>query len=195
MDKKELTIVTSEIVENVHTILCDEIMPTEYTITCISDSVLLRTVIIWILHASKKVTVKISADHPDTQIDLQIYIRALDNAQHYLKVLQDHTAFNTISKCMIKGIAYDTSIIDYQGLITLEKESINAQAEQKSKFLIMSEMATVRSVPSLQVHHNQVVCGHATTISYLDPIIIWYSMQRGISATRLEKFIEHSLFV
>lgn len=174
--------------------MCDENVPVEYLISITSSYIGCAKIILWITHASKKVTIKISADHSDTQIDLQMYIRAEDNAQHYVKVFQDHTASGTISTCMIKGIAYDTSIIDYQGLITLEKESINAQAEQKSKFLIMSEMATVRSVPSLQVHHNQVQCGHATTISYIDPIMLWYAMQRGVNSTTVEQLVEKNFF-
>lgn len=179
---------------SIYTLMCDEHVPTEYGITITSSYVGQVKIILWILHASKKVTVKISADHPNTEIDLEIYVKAEHNAQHHLRVFQNHKASHTTSTCMIKGIAYDTSIIDYQGLITLEKESINAHAEQKSRFLIMSETATIKSVPSLQVYHNQVQCGHATTISYIDPIIIWYAAQRGINTFVIEQLVEDVFF-
>ena len=191
---KEIIINCYDYATSVHTIMCDEQESYEALITIKSSYVGSANIILWVSHASKKIIIKTSVDSPDSTIDLRIYIKANHNAQHYLEIFQNHNVARTLSTCNIRGIVYDTSTINYQGLITLEKESINAVAEQKSNFLIMSESATVKSIPSLQVRHSQVQCGHATTISYIDPLVMWYASQRGINITTIEKIVEKAFF-
>jgi Fe-S cluster assembly scaffold protein SufB len=192
---KEIVINCYDYATSVHTIMCDDQKSYEGLITIKSSYVGSAKIILWVSHASKKIIIKTFVDSPNATIDLRIYIKADHNAQHYLEIIQNHNVARTVSTCNIRGIAYDTSIINYQGLITLEKKSINAQAEQKSNFLIMSENAAVKSIPSLQVQHSQVQCGHATTISYIDPLVMWYASQRGIDTATIEKIVEKAFFI
>ena len=173
-----------------HTIICDDTDKLSYEIVLQPLQGESADVTLWITGASKDATILIVADNYHTKVNLQICVKAEDAQKHVLRIYQNHTVANTQSNCTIKGIAYDTSIIDYEGLITLEGGSENSHAHQTSNFLIMSDVATVRSVPSLQAHHNNLECGHATTISYVDPLVVWYAAQRGVPVATIEQLIE-----
>lgn len=190
MKKKELIIHCSDLGTSDHTIMCDDVCESEYHIIITSTYVGKSCITLWISHATKKVTVNLIAHVSHANVAIQIGIKTAQNNKHSLQVIQHHTAAHTTSTCTIKGIAYDSAIIDYEGSVVLEPGSIQADAQQRSNFLIMSENATVKSMPSLQAHHNELQCGHATTISYLDPVMLWYAHQRGISISVLEDMIE-----
>lgn len=187
LDKKEIVLSCTN---DSYAIDCTQKESTDYFITLIPTLKSTSQVHIQLAHASKKIVLKVDVRNEHSDCNITIFIKAEQNAHHVLEIYQEHTAFHTSSACRIKGILYDTSSITYTGLITLKKDSINATAEQTSKFLVMSETASVKSVPSLQVHHNQVQCGHATTVSYIDPLVMWYAAQRGIASEIIEHMIQ-----
>lgn len=191
--EKKIDILFTDILTS-QILMCDDQENIEYDISVTSESISQSKLLIWITGASKKVTVNVVMNTVHTYITIDICIRAQKDSKHIVRVNQHHTVPDTQSDCPIKGIAYDSSIIDYEGLITLEPGSHNAQANQKSTFLIMSESATVRSVPSLEVHHNNVACGHSTIVSYLDPVVLWYGAQRGLKEEKMEILIENVFF-
>ena len=178
-----------------HTIMCDDMQLMSYEIVLQPLQAESFNVILWVTGVSKCLIIMVMVDNHHTKVDLHIFVKAENTQKHLLRIYQNHIAANTQTACTIRGIAYDTSTIDYEGLITLEPGSDNAQAYQTSTFLIMSDFATVRSVPSLQSHHNNLQCGHSTTISYLDSIVMWYAAQRGIPITTLEQLIEKNFFL
>lgn len=194
MIKKELVVHCSDLRTSVHTIMCDDVCESEYHITITSTYVGKSCIILWISHATKKVTVNLIANLSHADVAIQIGIKTAQDIKHSLQVIQYHAAPHTTSTCTIKGIAYDSASIDYEGFVVLELGSIQADAQQRSNFLIMSENATVKSMPSLQAHHNKLQCGHATTISYLDPVMLWYAHQRGLLSSCLEELIEEVFF-
>ncbi len=194
MIKKELVVHCSGESSSIYTIMCDDSNESEYSITISSTYVGTSYITLWISHATKKVTVNLVANVSYADIAIQIGIKTAQDTKHSLQVIQRHTASHTISTCTIKGIVYDSATIDYEGIVVLQPGSIQADAQQRSNFLIMSESATVKSMPSLQAHHNKLQCGHATTISYLDPVMLWYAHQRGLPSSCLEMLIEEVFF-
>ncbi len=102
---------------------------------------------------------------------------------HSLFVEQIHEGADTISTVVVKGVARQSSKIAYKGMITLHPGSLRARAHQEHKVLLIGESAQATSVPSLQVLHDDVQCGHATTITQVDPEHLLQLALRGIQET------------
>lgn len=190
MKNKEITVHCVDDQTLFHSFMCNDDEPTEYDIVITNTYAAKAWITIWVGHASKKVTVKLNAHNVGTIIEVHVIVRATDHNVYDISIVQTHNAATTETFSHIKGIAYNAATISYAGLAILKSKSNDAIAHQKSNFLIMSEAASVKSIPSLQVHHNQVQCGHSTTISYLDPIVVWYMQQRGIETGAIEKIVE-----
>lgn len=172
------------------TLICDDTSATHYTITAYAQQEPL-VIDMYVTGADKKIDVICVMNTPYTQITLKIIVRSTFTNKYILKTYQHHTAVHTSSTVNLKAVVYDTSLIDYEGVITLPVGTQNADAQQTSKFLVMSEKATVKAIPSLSVQHNNVQCGHATLISYIDSLVLFYFAQRGISVECAERIIEN----
>ena len=113
-----------------------------------------------------------------------------EKGQNYtIKTEQIHTAPDTHSEFHVYGVLYEQAVCSYNGLITLEKDSKNAFADQQNKMLLMHKTAKALSVPSLQAKHNDLACGHGAAISYLDKEQLFYLMGRGISEEKAKKLL------
>lgn len=102
---------------------------------------------------------------------------------------QIHTAPDTQSEVHLYGVLYEGATCSYSGLITLEKDSLRAHADQQNKMLLMHKTAKAISIPSLQAKHNDLTCGHGAAISYLDSEQLYYLLSRGISLQEAEKLL------
>jgi len=100
-----------------------------------------------------------------------------------------HTAPDTQSEIHLYGVLYERAMCSYNGLITLEKDSLRAHADQQNKMLLMHKTARAISIPSLQAKHNDLTCGHGAAISYLDNEQLFYIMGRGISKEQAEDLL------
>jgi Fe-S cluster assembly protein SufD len=102
---------------------------------------------------------------------------------------QIHTAPDTHSEFHLHGVLYENAVCSYNGLITLEKDSKNAFADQQNKMLLMHKTARAVSIPSLQAKHNDLACGHGAAISYLDKEQLFYIMAKGIKQKEAERML------
>lgn len=100
-----------------------------------------------------------------------------------------HQKPQTKSIVIIKGILKNSSSIDFNGLVKINKGSNLANAWLGAHLLLLSDKAKGRAVPSLEILENDVKAGHATTVGKLDELEIFYLMSRGLSKVQAKQFI------
>lgn len=107
------------------------------------------------------------------------------NVQHK----QVHTASDTSSFSTIHGIAQKNTRINFNGLIHLQKKSSNAQAALTHKVLNLGQGNAIRSVPNLEIEHNDVMCQHATAIEHVQQEDLFYLMSKGFKKEAAQRML------
>lgn len=107
------------------------------------------------------------------------------NVQHK----QIHTAPDTSSFSTIHGVAQKSTQINFNGLIHLQKKSFNAQAALTHKVLNIGQGNMIRSVPNLEIEHNNVMCQHATAIEHVQKEDLFYLMSKGIKSPDAQRML------
>lgn len=120
---------------------------------------------------------------------------ALAHNQHCTLITrQYHLGKNSISNLAINGIAKGTAIIDYRGMIRIEKSAAGTQAHQENKTILFSSTARATSIPSIEVLNHEVSCAHGSAIGPLDKDHILYAQARGIDEVDAKKMMVRSIF-
>ena len=99
-----------------------------------------------------------------------------------------HKAPETVSKVNIRGVMFDKSQANFDGLIRIEKGAKNSDGFLRADFLLFNE-SKARPLPYLEILENEVKAGHAATVTRVDDDQIFYLMSRGILRQDAEKII------
>ena len=123
----------------------------------------------------------------------EIFIQALANTRseqkHSFIAHSIHSVPHTHSDLKVWCVANDYAQTIFNGVITIEKGAHHTEAYQKNKNLILSEKATVDSVPQLFIYNDEVKCAHGSSTSTLDPEQYIYLQSRGINLADAENMI------
>lgn len=83
--------------------------------------------------------------------------------QHFRQLLDDES----------KGIFY--------GTIFVPEDSIETEAHQLNRNLLLSNKAQAFTRPELDIHTDEVVCSHGATVGNLDETAMYYLLSRGLN--------------
>ena len=104
-----------------------------------------------------------------------------------LKVV--HKKPNLKSNVLIKAVLWDNSRFDFEGDLIIEKGARNTDTYLKANVLIMSDFASARAVPSLEIKEDEVKGGHGATVGQVDEEQLFYLESRGISRNEAENLL------
>ncbi|MBI2034803.1 MAG: SufD family Fe-S cluster assembly protein [Candidatus Levybacteria bacterium] len=96
-----------------------------------------------------------------------------------------HEASQTKSRTTIRGVFFNSSSFDNDGIVRIIKGAKGADGFFSSKILLFDH-AKGRSIPSLEIDENEVKAGHASTVGRLDPSQLFYLQSRGLSRREAE---------
>ncbi len=111
------------------------------------------------------------------------------DTQFSLHTLQLHEAPETTSDLLVKSILTDQAKFSYDGEIRVEKRAQKTNAYQRNENLLLSDNASARSDPSLEILANDVRCTHGATVGKISEDELWYLASRGISSRSGRKLI------
>jgi len=104
--------------------------------------------------------------------------RKEQNLDYWLESI--HLASNTNAHMEYCSIAEDEATVVFDGNIHIKKGSMNVDASQKNKNLVLSPRANVYSIPKLEIAADDVSCAHGTSIAPIDEDQVFYLESRGI---------------
>jgi Fe-S cluster assembly protein SufD len=92
-----------------------------------------------------------------------------------------HSAPNTASKQLYKGILGDESRGVFTGRVRVEREAQLTDAKQLNKNLLLTKKAHANSRPQLEIYADDVKCAHGSTTGQLSEEELFYFESRGIN--------------
>jgi Fe-S cluster assembly protein SufD len=122
-------------------------------------------------------------------IQIQALANSARNQKHAFIANATHPVPHTTSDLKVWCVAKDESQTIFSGVITIEKGAHHTEAFQKNKNLILSEKATIDSIPQLFIFNDDVKCAHGSSTSTLDPDQYIYLQSRGIGLQDAEAMI------
>lgn len=103
------------------------------------------------------------------------------NAQQFdLDVQAHHTCSHTTSGLYAKGILSKDAQAIYRGKINIEKNASQSVGHQRADTLLMDKSSRCDAIPILDVHNNDVISSHGTTIGQLAEEQLFYALSRGL---------------
>jgi Fe-S cluster assembly protein SufD len=106
----------------------------------------------------------------------------------------DHAVPAGESRELIKGVLADRARSVFQGKVIVRPDAQKSDGKQMAQALMLSEQAEFDCKPELEIHADDVICGHGATSSELDRDMLFYLQSRGISlpearALLIESFV------
>lgn len=90
---------------------------------------------------------------------------------------------------LVRGALADESLGIFDGLIYVGEKSKQNNANQDSRYILLSDKAKSHSVPRLEIYAEDVQCAHGSTVGFLDDEAIFYLQSRGISAEEARQML------
>ncbi len=113
-----------------------------------------------------------------------------DKKQHFdYHTMQHHRASESFSNLNFKVVLQDKANSAYTGLIKIEKDTVNCEAYQENRNLLLNSGAKAESIPELEILTDQVRCTHGATMGPIDPEQVFYLKCRGISEIEAVRMI------
>jgi Fe-S cluster assembly protein SufD len=94
----------------------------------------------------------------------------------------EHAAPHTTSRQTWRGIAAGRGRGIFDARVVVQPGAAKADAQQSSRNLLLSPHAEIDVKPQLQIHADDVQCGHGATVGQLDEAQVFYLQSRGIDA-------------
>ena len=110
----------------------------------------------------------------------------------------DHAVPRCESRELFKGVLTDRARGVFQGKVIVRPDAQKTDGKQMAQVLMLSEDAEFDSKPELEIHADDVVCGHGSTAAEIDEDLLFYMRARGIPvaearALLIESFIGEAI--
>lgn len=113
-----------------------------------------------------------------------------DSKQHFdYHTMQHHKSSDSFSNLNFKVVLKDKAKSAYTGLIRIEKDTVNCEAYQENRNLLLNPGTKAESIPELEILTDQVRCTHGATMGPIDPEQVFYLNSRGIDETHAVRMI------
>lgn len=130
----------------------------------------------------------------NADISMKFGAKLYGDQKHTVTSKQLHKAPHTKSRSIVKTAVYDIGSSIYHGMIEVEPSAKQTEAFQDHKTILMSEKAHAYAKPSIEVHADEVQCGHGSAIGQLDEEHIFYLLSRGFDAKSTEQLLIDAFF-
>jgi Fe-S cluster assembly protein SufD len=118
-----------------------------------------------------------------------------DRDQHFdHHTRQHHAARSAHSDLLYKGALTDSAQSVFRGLIRVEPDAQLTDAYQTNRNLLLSDKASARALPNLEIEADDVRCSHGATVGQVETRQLFYLMSRGLSREQAEKLLVFGFF-
>jgi Fe-S cluster assembly protein SufD len=112
-----------------------------------------------------------------------------DRQRIHLDTWQHHLAPGCRSDLLFKGVLDEKAQAVYRGMIRLEPGAQKTDAYQQNRTLLLSDGASMHSIPGLEICADDVRCTHGATAGQVDPEMLFYLRTRGLTAAQARQAI------
>jgi len=108
------------------------------------------------------------------------------------KSLVDHAMPNCYSNELYKGILDGTSTGVFNGKIIVREDAQKTNAYQNNRNILVSDEATVNTMPQLEIYADDVKCSHGATSTQIQDSELFYLRSRGIGKEVARKLLMYA---
>ncbi len=125
--------------------------------------------------------------------DIQLYSANKLDASAVLDqhTKQIHHVGGATSNLLYKNVLNDEATATFAGNIYVAPGAHNTDAYQSNRNLLLSEDATVNSLPGLEILADKVRCSHGSASGPMDEEQLFYLLSRGISESDAKQLISN----
>lgn len=115
----------------------------------------------------------------------------LSDATHEncLKCRMEHLAPYTRSYQNIKGVATGKTTGVFEGVIHITENAPKCEGYQKHAGILLSNEATIKAIPELNIYTDDVMCSHGSAVGPLDEEQMFYLKARGIEENKAKEML------
>lgn len=84
------------------------------------------------------------------------------------------------SRQVLRGVVNDAAFAQFDGMIYVDSVAQKTDAQQDSRYILLSPHARSQSVPRLEIYADDVQCAHGSTAGNLDDDALFYLRSRGV---------------
>lgn len=96
-------------------------------------------------------------------------------------ILVHHAVPECVSHQLYKGLIDDSATAVFNGKIYVQKDAQKTNAFQTNKNILLSNKATVNTMPQLEIFADDVKCSHGATVGQIDKNAMFYLKSRGLN--------------
>ncbi len=141
----------------------------------------------------KKIIIDFKKENQEIEIkeDTEIFGLFIGKNEDFVKnnIKIIHKKPDLHSYVLVKAVLWDKSRFDFEGDLVIEKGARNTDTYLKADVLVMSDDASARAVPSLEISEDEVKGGHGATVGQVDQEQLFYLRSRGLSEKAAEEVL------
>jgi len=103
-----------------------------------------------------------------------------------------HQKANCPSHELFKYVLNDKASGVFKGKIFVQKDAQKTNAKQTSKSLLLSDDASMNSMPALEIYADDVKCTHGSTTGPVDEDMVFYLRTRGVSLQAAKQLLSYA---
>lgn len=128
-----------------------------------------------------QVRVELTEAHANTRLNGLYMVDGRNVSDSHTRI--EHQVAQCTSAQHYRGIADGRGKAVFNGIVYIGKDASQSATEQKNANLLLSDKAEINPKPELQIHNDDVVASHGSTVGNLDEDQLFYLRQRGIGET------------
>lgn len=155
-----------------------------------------RLLLVLILTKGDKLShnIKIDLKGDKSSIDVIGFIKGKRGDQFNFTTETLYNGKSSHGHIIIKGIQYDHSSTNYQGLIKVNALSKFADAYMAHHTILLSDDASASTLPSMEILNDEVKAGHAASVGQVDDESMYYLQSRGLNQEEAKELLVKGFF-
>lgn len=142
-----------------------------------------------ILHIRGDMSIKILLVGNESKCNIDIVYLSNKNNKYNLNLEVIHEHKNTVSNHQIKGVLTGQAKMVLNGVIRMPKDSQKCEGFLNHQGILLSDNASVKVTPELEIFADDVKCSHGSAIGALDKNQLFYLQTRGIEKETSQKIL------
>ena len=144
---------------------------------------------LFILMNGSDCNLNISLQEQTAECHLNVVYLSDASHENTLKCRMEHLAPHTKSYQHVKGVATGKTNGVFEGVIHIEKDAQKCEGYQKHAGILLSDDATIKAIPELNIYADDVMCSHGSAVGPLDEEQVFYLMARGIDENKAKEML------
>ena len=122
------------------------------------------------------------------------FILGANNYSYSAKIKAIHQASRTKIKARIRSVLTDKSSCSIEGVWSIEKNASGADTYFSHHTLLLSQEASTKTSPFLEIKTDDVKAGHSASVGKMDEDALFYLLSRGLSETTARALLVQGFF-